>query len=73
MSLWYSIAAMCLIATLFVAWPLYRRQQRLSLLIAGSVAVIVAISLGLYAYQGRPGLPSGTGSDEPPDIEAMVI
>jgi cytochrome c-type biogenesis protein CcmH len=72
MSLWFSIAAMCLVATLFVAWPLYRRQQRLSLLIAGSVAVIVAISLGLYAYQGRPGLPSGAGSDKPPDIEAMV-
>jgi cytochrome c-type biogenesis protein CcmH len=72
MTLWVSIAAMCLVATLFVAWPLYRRQQRLSLLIAGCVAVIVAISLGLYAYQGRPGLPSGTGSDEPPDIEAMV-
>jgi cytochrome c-type biogenesis protein CcmH len=63
---------MCLVATLFVAWPLYRRQQRLSLLIAGCVATIVVISLGLYAYQGRPGLPSGAGSGEPPDIEAMV-
>ena len=72
MTFWVSIAAMCLVATLFVAWPLYRRQQRLSSLIAACVAVIVAISLGLYAYQGRPGLPSGAGSGEPPDIEAMV-
>ena len=72
MSLWISIAAMCLVATLFVAWPLYRRQQRLSFLIAGCVAVIVAISLGLYAHQGRPGLPSGASAGEPPDIEAMV-
>jgi len=72
MSLWLSIAVMCLVATLFVAWPLYRRQQRLSLLIAGCVAVIVAISLGVYAYQGRPGLPSGGGGDAPADIEAMV-
>jgi cytochrome c-type biogenesis protein CcmH len=72
MSLWISIAAMCLVATLFVAWPLYRRQQRLSLLIAGCVAVIVAISLGLYAHQGRPGLPSGASTGAPPDIEAMV-
>jgi cytochrome c-type biogenesis protein CcmH len=72
MTLWVSIAAMCLVATLFLAWPLYRRQQRLSLLIVGCVAVIVAISLGLYAYQGRPGLPSGAGTGEPPDIEAMV-
>lgn len=72
MALWIFIAAMCLVATLFLAWPLYRQQQRLSLLIAGCVAVIVAISLGLYAYQGRPGLPSGGGTDEQPDIEAMV-
>ena len=72
MTLWVSIAAMCLVATLFVAWPLYRRQQRLSLLVAGCVATIVVISLGLYAYQGRPGLPSGAGTGEQVDIEAMV-
>ena len=72
MSLWLSIAAMSLVATLFVAWPLYRRQRRLSLLIATCVAVIVAVSVGLYAYQGRPGLPSGAATGEPPDIEAMV-
>ena len=73
MTLWVSIAAMCLVATLFVAWPLYRRQQRLSLLIAGCVAVIVAISLGLYAYQGRPGLPSGSGTGEPPDSQGQAL
>ena len=72
MTLWFPIGAMCLIATLFVAWPLYRRQGRLSLLIAACVAVIVAISLGMYAYQGRPDLPSGADAGEPPDIEAMV-
>lgn len=72
MTLWVIIAIMCLVATLFVTWPLYRQQQRLSLLIATCVATIVAISLGLYAYQGRPGLPSGAGSAEQPDIEAMV-
>jgi cytochrome c-type biogenesis protein CcmH len=63
---------MSLVATLFVVWPLYRRQRRLSLLMAACIAVIVAASLGLYAYQGRPGLPSGTAAGEPPDIEAMV-
>jgi cytochrome c-type biogenesis protein CcmH len=72
MTLWVSLAAMCLVATLFLIWPLYRQQQRLSLLIAGCVATIVIISLGLYAYQGRPGLPSGAGTGEQPDIEAMV-
>lgn len=72
MTVWVSIAVMCLVATLFVAWPLYRRQQRLSPLIAGCVALIVVISLGLYAFQGRPELPSGSASGEQPDIEAMV-
>jgi len=72
MTLWVSLAAMCLVATLFLIWPLYRQQRRLSLLIAGCVATIVVISLGLYAYQGRPGLPSGAGTGEQPDIEAMV-
>jgi cytochrome c-type biogenesis protein CcmH len=63
---------MSLVATLFVVWPLYRRQQRLTLLMASCVAVIVVASVGLYAYQGRPGLPSGVAAGEPPDIEAMV-
>jgi cytochrome c-type biogenesis protein CcmH len=63
---------MCLVATLFVIWPLYRRQQRLSLLIAGCVATIVVISLGLYAYQGRPELSSGAVAGAQPDIDAMV-
>ncbi len=73
MTLWVALAAMCLVATLFLIWPLYRQQQRLSLLIVGCVATIVIISLGMYAHQGRPGLPSGAGSGEQPDIEAMVI
>lgn len=71
MTLWIAIAFMCLAATLFVAWPLYRRQQRLSLLIAGSVIAVVALSAGLYAYQGSPELPSGAGTQ--PDVEAMVV
>ncbi len=71
-TLWISMAVLCLVATLFVAWPLYRRQQRLSLLVAGCVVFIAAMSLGLYAYQGRPGLPSGGAPGEQPDIEAMV-
>ena len=70
MTLWIVIAFMCLAATLFVAWPLYRQQQRLSLLLGGSVIAVVALSVGLYAYQGSPELPSGSGTQ--PDVEAMV-
>ncbi len=69
MTLWIILAAMCLLATLFVAWPLYRRQRRMSQLIAGSVILIVALSVGLYAFQGSPDISSGSG---PPDIEEMV-
>ena len=70
MTLWIAITVMCLIATLFVAWPFYRRQQRLSLLIGGSVIAIVALSAGLYAYQGSPGHSSDAGAQS--DVEEMV-
>ncbi len=72
MTLWLGIGFMCVAATLFVAWPLYRQQQRLTPLIAGSVVAIIAISLGLYFYQGSPDLPSGSAGAAPPDIETMV-
>jgi cytochrome c-type biogenesis protein CcmH len=72
MTLWISIGIMCLLATLFVARPLFRQQQRLTALISVCVLAIVAVSLGLYAYQGRPGIPSGPGAGTAPDIEAMV-
>ena len=70
MTLWIVLAAMCLLATLFVAWPLYRRQQGMSQVIAGSVIVIVTISVGLYAYQGSPEITSGASTQ--PDVEDMV-
>jgi cytochrome c-type biogenesis protein CcmH len=40
--------------------------------VATVVIVLVGISLGLYAYQGRPNLPSGFGDAAPQDLEAMV-
>lgn len=70
MSLWIAIAFMCLVATAFVAWPIYRQQQRFSALIAGSVAGVVLLSLGLYAFQGNPEVPSGASAE--PDVEEMV-
>lgn len=72
MALWVWIGVMCVAGTLFVAWPLYRQQRRLTLPVAGSVVMIVALALGLYAYQGSPELPSGPGGGTPQDIEAMV-
>lgn len=72
MTLWIGIGVMCLLATMFVAWPLYKSQQRLSLWIAGAVGAVVIISLGLYAYQGSPKTPSGAGVGGQPDIQQMV-
>lgn len=72
MMLWLSIAVLCLLATLFVAWPLYRHEQRLSPLIAGCVLLIVGMSVGLYAHRGQSDIPSVSSSDAAPDVEAMV-
>ncbi|MGI9200190.1 MAG: tetratricopeptide repeat protein [Woeseiaceae bacterium] len=72
MMLWIAVAVLCLLATLFVAWPLYRHEQRLSPLIAGCVLFVVGLSVGLYAYRGQSDIPSVSGSDTVPDIEAMV-
>ena len=60
---------MCLLAAMFVAWPLYRRQ-RFSPLIAAAVVAVVALSAGLYAYTGSPNVSSS--SEALPDIEGMV-
>lgn len=70
MALWLMIAAMCLLATMFVAWPLYRSQRRMTVLIAVSVSAVVLLSLGLYSRQGSPDIPSGAGTQ--PDVEEMV-
>jgi cytochrome c-type biogenesis protein CcmH len=70
MTLWIGIAIMCLLATVIVAWPLYRQQQQFSALIAGSIGGIVLLALGLYAVQGSPHVPSGARNQ--PDIEEMV-
>ena len=65
MTLWVAFGLMCVLATVFVAWPLYRHQQRMSPLVATAVFAVVALSAGLYAYQGSPDIRSGSGSTVP--------
>lgn len=72
MILWTLIAVLCLVATLFVAYPLYRHEKRLSPLIIGCVLGIIGASLLLYDLRGNPGIPSVSGGGEAPDITAMV-
>lgn len=61
MNLWIIFAVMSLGALVFAVWPLFKRQRRLSPLIAFSVIFVVGLSSGLYYKQGRPELPSASG------------
>ncbi len=65
-----TLAVMALSAALFVALPMYRggRSRTISVVIASGF--IVALSIGLYAVIGNPGVKSGAGGM--PDISAMV-
>ena len=62
MNLWIIFAAMSLGAVFFAVWPLFKRQRRLSPLIAFSVIFVVGLSTGLYYKQGRPELQSAAGN-----------
>jgi cytochrome c-type biogenesis protein CcmH len=70
MTLWIAIALMCLLAPAIVAWPIYRRHGPFNELVGGLFGGVVLLSLGLYAFQGSPDVPSGAGAQ--PDVEEMV-
>ncbi len=61
MNLWIILAVMSLGAVAFAAWPIFKRQRRLSPLVAFSVIFVVGLSTGLYYKQGNPELPSAAG------------
>ncbi len=65
MTLWIALAAMSLVAVAFAVWPLYRAERKLSLSVLGTTVFVVALSAGLYNYQGRPELPSAASGDVP--------
>ncbi len=54
MTLWILFAVMSLVAVGFAVWPLYRHQKGLTPLIGITVVVVVALSSGLYYYEGHP-------------------
>ena len=59
MNLWVLFALMTLAAIAFIAWPLYRTENRLTPVLALAVVGITALSAGLYHRQGQPDVPSG--------------
>jgi len=68
--LWLVFGVMLFAAALAVAIPLYRNEQRLSLLSALSVVLLVGLSTGIYSYIGSPGVDPGESGM--PDVNAMV-
>ena len=68
--LWLVFGVMLFAAALAVAIPLYRNEQRLSLLSALSVVLLVGLSTGIYSYIGSPSVdPDESGLS---DVNAMV-
>jgi cytochrome c-type biogenesis protein CcmH len=72
MTLWILIGLMCLVAVGFAIWPLYRQQKGLTPLIGVAVLFVVALSSGLYYYQGKPDQMSASGSAGAPGVDEVV-
>ena len=64
MNLWIIFAVMSIGAVVFAVWPMFKRQGRLSPLIAFSVIFVVGLSSGLYYKQGSPDLQSAAGGGQ---------
>lgn len=62
MNLWIVFSLLSLGAIAFVARPLLAAQNRLTPLSVALVIGIVALSSGLYYFQGSPGVQSGSGA-----------
>ncbi len=65
--IWILLTGMALAAALFVALPLYRRNRRVTPGLGSAVAVLLALSAGLYWRIGTPVQPEGIAS-----VEEMV-
>jgi len=71
MTLWALLAAMSLVAISFAVWPLYRNGNGFSPMVGVAIVLVVALSAGLYNFQGSPALPSG-GGDLPEMDDAVA-
>ncbi len=64
------LALMCLLAAGVAIWPFRRDLRRTAPVAIPALLLVVGVSAGIYAWQGRPGVPSGAGSQ--PDVAQMV-
>jgi cytochrome c-type biogenesis protein CcmH len=73
MTLWISFAVMSLVAIGFAVWPLYKNGKGFSPLVGVAIVLVVALSAGLYNFQGSPAQPSGSGAlPEMDDVVAAL-
>jgi len=74
--IWISLGLMLLAAVTFVAWPLYRKQNRLSGSGIAMVFTIIGVTALVYWNIGTPNAPSASpssaGNPDLPAIEEMV-
>ncbi len=68
MTLWISMAAMSVVAIGFAAWPMYRQQQRFTVLIATTIVGVAGLSAGLYSYNGSPAISSASAQSAGDDM-----
>lgn len=52
--LWLIFGLMLLLAALVVAWPLIRRERRLSIRSALAIVIVIAVSAAMYSRTGQP-------------------
>jgi cytochrome c-type biogenesis protein CcmH len=64
MTLWVLLTVMSLVAVCFAVWPLYKNGTGFSPLVGVAIVCVVALSAGLYNYQGSPEQPSSGGNTQ---------
>lgn len=70
MTLWILFGVMLVAGALFVTWPMFRQDQKLTLGLGIAAAAVLSISAGFYILLGSPATPSG--ADAMPSVEDMV-
>ena len=71
MTFWIILVVLCLLAVVFAAWPLWRESHKLTPLVATTIVLTVAISVGLYGKIGSPGVPSGRAASSAEELPGM--
>jgi len=66
MSAWLGIGVLVAVVLVLLCWPLLRGGlSRGGMLVAGAIALLVAVALRLYMLEGRPGLASAPAATPP--------